>query len=180
MHIPGRSGTATMEVLLSRWGRRRPGRAYTASSSITSRVYWALFSTRTVSCFSLHENNFFGFEWEWPCSCRLPSEASPMTAHSELNPAWPLGTAKDGCSLGRAQSVEKGGRSPAPPWCWRRAPVPLGEAKACLQQHRERPEPGEEEGDKHPSRATAVGSSSILRGNLEPTSCRRRGLPVVA
>ena len=41
------------------------------------------------NCFmlSLHENNFFGFEWEWPCRCQLPSEASPMAAHSELKPA---------------------------------------------------------------------------------------------
>ena len=33
---------------------------------------------------SLHENNFFGFEWEWPSRRRLPSEAIPMTAHHEL------------------------------------------------------------------------------------------------
>ena len=41
------------------------------------------------NCFmlSLHENNFFGFEWEWPCRCQLLSEASLMAAHSELKPA---------------------------------------------------------------------------------------------
>ena len=39
------------------------------------------------NCFmlSLHENKFFGFEWEWPCRCQLPSEV--------------------GCSFGRAWSV---------------------------------------------------------------------------
>ena len=48
MHIAGRSGTATLGALPSRWGRRRSERACTASSSITSGACGALPSTRTV------------------------------------------------------------------------------------------------------------------------------------
>jgi len=33
----------------------------------------------------------------------------------------------------------------------------VAEVEACLQQHRERLEPGEGEGDRHLSRVTAVG-----------------------
>ena len=119
------------------------------------------------NCFmlSLHENNFFGFEWEWPCRRQLPTEAS-------LAP-W--------CSGWMGARLDEHG-------AWRRAVVRwlhLGagtgpprlavEVDACLQQLQGRLEPGEGEGDRHPSRATVVDSSSILRGNLELTPCRRRG-----
>ena len=38
------------------------------------------------NCFilSLHENKFFGFEWEWPCRRQLPTETSPKAALEAL------------------------------------------------------------------------------------------------
>ena len=169
MHAPGRSGTATLEIpqLLG---------AKAVWTCLYSIIQHHLGSVQGPplhkNCFmlSLHENKFFGFEWEWPRCCQLPT----------------------GASLTRRRSGWTGARLDEH-GAWRRAVVRwllLGVgtgpprlavgAAACLQQLQGRPEPGEGEGDRHPSRATAVGFSSVLRGILEPMPCRRRGPPVVA
>ena len=131
MHISGRSGIATLEVLLNRWGRRRPGRAYTASFIITSGACRALLSTRTVSCSDSMRTTSLALNGSDPTvasCCRKPARWLLIVSRSQLDP---LEQRKDGCSFGRARSMEKGGRSPAPPWCWCRAPVPCNGGR-CL------------------------------------------------
>ena len=130
------------------------------------------------NCFilSLHENKFFGFEWEWPCRRQLPTETSPKAVLEGLRLGCRPVTAE-----GRVlvwTSTERGeGRSitgstlvlaQGPRALWRRSTPVCSNPKRGLRQAREKatdilPAPG-----------------SILRGNLEPTPCRRRGPPVVA
>ena len=86
MHVPGWSGTATLETpqLL---GAEAP---WTCTYSIIQHHLGSLQGPPMhKNCFmlSLHENKFFGFEWEWPCHCLLPAKASPMAALDVLKPA---------------------------------------------------------------------------------------------
>ena len=86
MHVPSRSGTAILEIpqLLE---AEAP---WTCLYNIIQHHLGSLQGPPLhKNCFMLrlHENKFFGFEWEWPCRCQLLSEASLMAAHSELKPA---------------------------------------------------------------------------------------------
>ena len=56
----------------------------------------------------------------------------------------------------------------------------VAEVEACLQLHRERLEPAREKATVIFPESRPSVPGSILRGNLEPTPCRRRGPPVVA
>ena len=86
MLISGRSGAATLEIpqLL---GAEAPRMCLYSiiQHHLGSLQDPPLHKNRFM--LSLHENKFFGFEWEWPCRCQLLTEASPMAAHSELKPA---------------------------------------------------------------------------------------------
>ena len=86
MHAPGRSGTATVEIPQLLGAKA----VWTCLYSIIQHHLGSLQGPslhKNYFMLSLHENNFFGFEWEWLCYCQLPTEASPMAAHSELKPA---------------------------------------------------------------------------------------------
>ena len=65
---------------LSCWGRRRPGRAYTASSSITSGACRALLSTRTVSCSDSMRTTSLALNGSGPAvaSCRRKPARWPL------------------------------------------------------------------------------------------------------
>ena len=129
MLVPGRSGTTTLGIPLLLGAKA----VWTCLYSIIQHHLGSLTGPPLhKNCFmlSLHENKFFGFEWEWPSRRRLPPEASPMIAHHELG----------------AHLDEHG--------AWRRAVVrrldlgagirpPRLVAGSCLQQHRERLGPGE-------------------------------------
>ena len=169
MHAPGRSGTAALEIpqLLG------ANAVWTCLYSIIQHHLGSLQGPPLhENCFmlSLHENKFFDFEWEWPCCCQLSAGAS-LTPQRR---GW-TGAHLDEHGAFRRAVVRRLllGAGPGPPR------LAVG-AAACLQQLQGRPEPGKGEGDRHPSRAIAVGSSPILKGNLEPTPCHRRGPPVVA
>ena len=86
MHVPSRSGTGTLEIPLLLGAMA----VWTCLYSIIQHHLGSLPGPPLhKNCFmlSLHENNFFGFEWEWPCRCQLPPEASPMAALDALKPA---------------------------------------------------------------------------------------------
>ena len=156
MHTPGRSGTATLEIPQLLGAKA----AWTCLYSIIQHHLGSLQGPPLhKNCFmlSLHENKFFVFEWEWPCCCRLSTGAS-LTPQRR---GW-TGARLDEHGAWTRVVVRRLllGTGPGPPR------LAVG-AAACLQQLQGRPEPGEGEADRHPSRATAVGSSSILRGNLD-------------
>ena len=146
------------------------------------------------NCFilSLHENKFFGFEWEWPCRSQLPTETSPMAALDVLRLAcrpiaaegrvlvWTSTERGEGRSFAGSTLVLASG-----PRAWWRNPV-------CSSTKRYSVLAREETTVNFP-RATVVGPrlhierkpsadamspqgspSGCLRENLEPTlRCRR-------
>ena len=140
MLVPSRSGTATLEIpqLL------RAKAVWTCLYSIIQHHLGSLPGPPLhKNCFmlSLHENKFFGFEWEWPCCCQLPTGAS-LTPRRR---GW-TGARLDEHGAWRRAVVRRLhlGAGTGPP----RLAV---EADACLQQLQGGLEPGEEEGDRHPS-----------------------------
>jgi len=162
---------------LSCWGRRRPRRLY---SIIQHHLGSLQGPPLHKNCFmlSLHENKFFGFKWEWPCCCQLPTGASLTPWRS----GW-TGARLDEHGAWRRAVVRRlhFGAGTGPPCL-------MAEVDACLQQPKERPALGVGEGDGHPSgsglhlerkpRADVVppqgASGGCLRENLEPTlRCRK-------
>ena len=84
MHVAGRRGAATLEALLSCWGGRRPGRACTTSSSITSGACRALLCTRTVSCLVCMRTNSLALNGSGPADAVCRRKPSPMIAYHKL------------------------------------------------------------------------------------------------
>ena len=88
---------------------------WTCLSSITSGACRALPSTRTVPCSDSIGTNSLGLNGSGPAvtGCRRkPARWLLTVSWSRLDT---LAQRKDGCSFGRARSVENGGRSPASP-----------------------------------------------------------------
>ena len=111
---------------------------------------------------------------EAPCRRHPPPGTIPPATRCGRNWLSALAQRENVCSYGRARSMEKGGRSPACPWCSRQGPPRL--AGSCLQQHqapRVVPETTRRHGQLPPGWPSASGS--MLRESLEPTPCHRRG-----